>query len=146
VELKSHWTPDLQLIQPRIFKGFSLPVSEINIMKDFIKTTDLVLLSIIKDGMNNNDEILVTQIRTWINRNIDHGVNEDSIKSLLKDAANSNMMTIDSGGQIDAFGATPHYSNGQNSVYSLHLNGVEIWRSNSRSTFKSSGHLAKLIN
>ena len=87
------------------------------------------------NGMHETKEIPVTSISAWIDRNSDHSVSATSINALLEYAKKSGQMQIYSNcivesldGKIDAYDGTPLYTNGQESVRELILDGKTIWK------------------
>lgn len=81
----------------------------------------------------------VASISVWINGKCEHRVDDESVSALLSEARKSGKMQIyicdnkKMDGDIDAFGSTPLYTNGQLSVNELIYNGNVVWsRSNSK--------------
>lgn len=92
-----------------------------------------VLVAHASDGMGCAYEKEVTSISVWINGKCRHCVNDESVSTLLKEAKKSGKIQIyicdnkKMDGNIDAFGSTPLYTNGQFSVNELIYNGNAVW-------------------
>ena len=92
-----------------------------------------VLVAHASDGMGCAYEKEVTSISVWINEKCRHCVNDESVSALLKEAKKSGKIQIyicgnkKMDGNIDAFGSTPLYTNGQFSVNELIYNGNAVW-------------------
>lgn len=92
-----------------------------------------VLIAFAFDGMRNIYEKEVKRISVWIDNKCDHSINDKSVSALIKQANKSGKMQIyisdyeNLDGEIDAFGGTPLYTNGQFSVNRLMYNGTNVW-------------------
>lgn len=92
-----------------------------------------VLMAHASDGMGCTYEKEVTSISVWINGKCGHRVDDESVSALLEEAGKSGKMQIyicdnkKMDGNIDAFGSTPLYTNGQLSVNKLIYNGNVVW-------------------
>ena len=92
-----------------------------------------VLVAHASDGMGCAYEKEVTSISVWITGRCRHCVNDESVSALLKEAKKSGKIQIyicddkKMDGNIDAFGSTPLYTNGQFSVNELIYNGNAVW-------------------
>lgn len=100
-----------------------------------------ILIAHASDGMRRIFKKEVSLISVWINGRCEHRVDDESVAALLKEAKKTNKMQIyicDNNkldGNIDAFGCTPLYTNGQVNIDELIYNGTVIWSRFSR-TFK----------
>lgn len=92
-----------------------------------------ILIAYASDGMRSIFKKKVSLISVWINGRCKHRVDDESVAALLKEAKETNKMQIyicDNNkldGNIDAFGGTPLYTNGQLSVNELIYNGTVVW-------------------
>lgn len=89
------------------------------------------LIAHTNNGLNLPQIIDITNISTWMNREVNHSIHQLSIASLLADAVDSKRMQVYCSGQfkgrLDAHSGTPLYTNGQESVSRLELDGKLIW-------------------
>ena len=92
-----------------------------------------ILVAHASDGLGNILKKEVSLISVWINGRCGHCVNDESVSALLKEAKKSGKIQIyicdnkKMDGNIDAFGSTPLYTNGQFSVNELIYNGNAVW-------------------
>lgn len=92
-----------------------------------------ILIAHVSNGMRHNFEKEVLSISVWIDNKCDHSINDKSVSALIKQANRSGKMQIyicdnkKLDGNIDAFGGTPLYTNGQLSVNELIYNGTVVW-------------------
>lgn len=83
-------------------------------------------IAITTDGMNIKKEIEINKVSMWIDRECTHSPNNEIIKSLIDASNKSGKMTITQRGEIDAFGSTPLYTDGQRSVIAIKNNTSEL--------------------
>lgn len=93
-----------------------------------------ILIACASDGIGFIYEKEVTSISVWIDGKCNHCVNDESVSALLKEAKMSGKMYIyicdnkEIDGNIDAFGSTPLYTNGQLRVKKLIYNGNVVFK------------------
>lgn len=104
------------------------------------------IYAVVVDGMNNKIKVPVKKVSTWINKESTHNVSQKSLESLLKDFSLSNNISIYYDkenkyyGTIDAFDSTPLYTNGQEKVKEIFINGKSFLKTNN---YEKGGVLSK---
>ena len=92
-----------------------------------------ILIAHATDGMKNVFKKEVLSISVWMDNRCNHSINDGSVSSLIKEENDSGKMQIyicdnkNLDGNIDAFGDTPLYTNGQLSINELIYNGTVVW-------------------
>lgn len=88
-------------------------------------------IALTRPGHGQPQEIEVTEISVWHNRCNRHPVTPESITALLKEAKKTNRMQIQTRqphkGCINALDGTPLFTNGEEWVEHLAIDGEVVW-------------------
>lgn len=81
----------------------------------------------IRNGLSISKAIPVTEFVVWIDRSCHHKPTPETLIALLADATASGRMTVTEKGEVDGFDSIPLYTNGQESLFALEVDGKIVW-------------------